>query len=95
MTDLPHVPGIADDFRIGSSTNLRESPIFEESAENIIFLWLRGEVREQVVEVPDVQVQDVGGFPPATGRCWKFLQFDRLALDFHGSDLVAMELIGG
>ena len=35
MTDLPHVPGIADDFRIGSSTNLRESPIFEESTENI------------------------------------------------------------
>jgi hypothetical protein len=35
MTDLPHVPGIADDFRIGSSTNLRESPIFEESTEEI------------------------------------------------------------
>ena len=34
MTD-PQLPGIADDFRIGSSTNLRESAIFEESTEEI------------------------------------------------------------
>jgi hypothetical protein len=35
MTDLPQLPGIADGFRIGSSTNLRESAIFQESTEEI------------------------------------------------------------